>query len=155
MTSSLVLSFREGVVVASPTEGELEWKQGNMRVAFKRLSPIIQTALTQIGEGVREDQLTERVMQFNGGSELPRLYYYLHRLAQRGILLRSAQLNGQPLATLIPISTSFAFDAHDIAPERKCVLSRFAYMHKAGNEMVVESPLAHARLTLYDCARRR
>ena len=150
MTSPLVLSFREGVGFASPTEGELEWKLANMRVSFKCISPIIETALQQIGRGVREDQLTDTVVLASGGSELPRLYYYLHRLAQRGILLRTAQLNGKPLATLTPISMSFSFDAREVAPESRCVLSRFAYMHKVGGEMVLESPLAHARVTLHD-----
>jgi SagB-type dehydrogenase family enzyme len=150
VTSPLVLSFREGVELTSPTEGELEWKNGNMRVAFKRISPIVRTALQHIGGGVCEDQLVAMLMKADGGSELPRLYYYLHRLAQRGILLRTAQLNGKPLGTLTPISASFVFNGRDVAPESRCVISRFAYMHKVGGEMVLESPLAHARLTLYD-----
>jgi SagB-type dehydrogenase family enzyme len=89
-------------------------------------------------------------MQAGGADQLPRMYYYLQRLTQIGVLLRSARHGETVLATLTPTSRWFAFDERRIDPECRYVLSRFAYMHQLDNELVVESPLAHAKLTLHD-----
>jgi SagB-type dehydrogenase family enzyme len=94
--------------------------------------------------------MTDAVMQAGGADQLPRMYYYLQRLTQLGVLLRSARYGETVLATLTPTSRWFAFDERRIDPECRHVLSRFAYMHRLNNELVIESPLAHARLTLHD-----
>jgi SagB-type dehydrogenase family enzyme len=100
--------------------------------------------------GVREDEMTDALIQAEGAEQLPRLYYYLQRLTQLGILLRSARHGETALATLTPTSRWFAFDERRIVPECRYVLSRFAYIHRLDSELVVESPLAHARLKLDD-----
>jgi SagB-type dehydrogenase family enzyme len=57
--------------------------------------------------------------------------------------------NGQKVATLTPTSPGFVFANPAIISERQYVLSRFAYTRREGAEMVLESPLAHARITLH------
>ena len=151
MSTSLVLSVREGVTLAPQTDGELVWQDAQARITFKHVSPVVRAAMEQLtGAGVREDRLIDMVAKGGGADDLSRLYYYLQRLAQRGILLRSAQLDGKRLATLTPISGSFVFDARQVSPACNYVISRFSYIHRVDDEMVVESPLSHARITLHD-----
>lgn len=62
---------------------------------------------------------------------------------------RSVHLDQVPLATLIPQSSYFVLTERSIAPERKYVLSRFAYTHKEENETLLECPLSYARIVLH------
>jgi SagB-type dehydrogenase family enzyme len=62
----------------------------------------------------------------------------------------SVSLDGTTLATLTPISPYFEPASRIITAERAYALSRFAYLHVEGEEMVLESPLAHARIFLHD-----
>ena len=62
--------------------------------------------------------------------------------------VRSAYLDGERLATLAPTSPAFAYEGRTIAPDRRYVLSRFAYVHRGSTEMILESPRAHARINL-------
>ena len=151
MSSSLVLSLREGVSLAPGAEGELLLRGRDVSLTFKRISPGLRHALEQLTDaGACEDQLAEMVIRIDGVVGLPRLYFYLERLTQRGLVLRSAQLNGKRLATLTPISGALELVDRPVSPGRACILSRFTYMHRLGGEMVLDSPLAHARLTLHD-----
>jgi oxazoline/thiazoline dehydrogenase len=148
--SSLVLSLRPGVSVTSRAD-ELEFQGEVARISFKRVAPAVCKAMEQFAHsGVREDEMTDAVIQAGGADQLPRMYYYLQRLTQIGVLLRSARYGETMLATLTPTSRWFAFDERQIEPECRYVLSRFAYMRQLGNELVMESPLAHAKLTLHD-----
>jgi SagB-type dehydrogenase family enzyme len=148
--SSLVFSLRKGISVASRAD-ELEFKDELARLSIKRVHPAVCGAMERLAVGgVREDELTDALIQAGGASELPHMYYYLQRLSQLGILLRSAQHGENVLVTLASTSRWFVFEGHRIVPECSYVLSRFAYMHRLDDKLVVESPLAHARLTSYD-----
>lgn len=77
------------------------------------------------------------------------LYYLLDRLEQRGWLSYNLIQDGQPLATLEPMSGAcrpVALD--DAAPGYR--LSRFAWLRRTGEEMLVECSLGQARLRLHD-----
>jgi SagB-type dehydrogenase family enzyme len=65
------------------------------------------------------------------------------------LVSRSACLDGVRLATLVPASPSFVYAGRTIAPEQRYLLSRFAYVHRESAEMILESPRAHARITLH------
>lgn len=58
--------------------------------------------------------------------------------------------DGVPIATLVPISRAFAAAPHDLEAARRYELSRFAYTRAEGGNVLVESPLAHARVVLHD-----
>jgi SagB-type dehydrogenase family enzyme len=118
---------------------------------FKHVAPGLRAALEHLTDrGACEDRLTETVREADGLGGLPSLYYILQRLTQRGLLLRAVQLDGNRLATLTPISAYLEFVNQPLAPDRRYVLSRFTYVHRLGGEMVIESPLSHARLNLHD-----
>ena len=150
MSTSLVLSLRDGVSLAPGATDELVVHSPYARFKFKHISPGLRAAIERLGDaGAREDRLTDDLQEAEGPEGLARFYYYLDRLSKQGLVVRSAQQDGQRLATLTPISGSFAFDATQIAPDRSYILSRFTYLHRLDNSLVLESPLSHARMTLH------
>src|SRR5207237_1249053 len=56
---------------------------------------------------------------------------------------------GRPLATLTPMGAGIDTRRADITPATRVRLSRFAYSRRDGDELVLESPLAPARVTLH------
>ena len=57
---------------------------------------------------------------------------------------------GVRLATLVPIAPTFVRAPCEVAAERRYVLSRFAYIHREDGALLLDSPLAHARIVLHD-----
>jgi SagB-type dehydrogenase family enzyme len=148
---SFFLSLREGVTFTPQGPDQAVLQFARWSVAFSRLSPGVLAALQQLAStGEYEDRLAETVLETNGSQALARLYYYLNRLSQWRLLRRSLQLDGERLATLIPISPYFEYASRRNAPERRYLLSRFAYMRAKEGETILESPLSHARVILHD-----
>lgn len=77
------------------------------------------------------------------------LYYLLTRLEQRGMLSYTLRQDDQPLATLEPMTTAFCLVVLDAAaPGYR--LSRFAWLRRDGDGVVVECSLGAARLRIAD-----
>src|SRR5215813_1604061 len=76
----------------------------------------------------------------------------VHRLAQRGLLeyrLFSPR-DGQDLVVIEPQAPGYWPQRAKLAEGDTVVLSRFAYLHRRGNEMVLESPRAGALFRIAD-----
>ncbi|HEY7312161.1 MAG TPA: SagB family peptide dehydrogenase [Gemmataceae bacterium] len=148
---ALVLSWREGVTAALSPEGALVVHGPGGRVSLRRVAPELLDALRRFDPpGEDEHRLTELVRGVGNGC-LARWYYYQECLIRRGLLCYSVVAKGTRLATLVAVSSSFATKPAQAIPDRRYVLSRFAYLRREGSEAVLESPLAHARVTLNDC----
>ncbi len=77
------------------------------------------------------------------------LYYLLTRLEQRGMLSYTLHQDDQPLATLEPMTTAFHLVALDAAaPGHR--LSRFAWLRRDGDGVLVECSLGQTRLRITD-----
>jgi SagB-type dehydrogenase family enzyme len=151
LAASLVLSWREGVTAAGDGPGAFVVQGPTGRVSLRQVAPVFQSALGLLEPpGTDEDTLAELVRGGGNGS-LAHWYYYLERLNQRGLLYHCAHADGARLATLVAVSASFVARPARLAPGRRFVLSRFAYLRRTGGEAVLESPLAHARIVLNDC----
>jgi SagB-type dehydrogenase family enzyme len=151
LSAALVLSWRDGVTAASDGEGALLVQGPAGRVVLRRVAPALLEALRRFDPpGEEEDRLAELVRGVGNGS-LARWYYYLECLSRRGLLCHSARANGTRLATLVAVSSSFVARPARVVSGLRYVLSRFAYLRGEGGEAVLESPLAHARVTLNDC----
>jgi SagB-type dehydrogenase family enzyme len=151
MSMSLLLSWRVGVTT-SEVDSETIVVQGNgTSVTLRRVPVPILKALRRLDPpGLDEDSLLEIAQEDNVGI-LASWYYYIERLLQRGYLSCIAQSDGVSLATLIAVSPSFKSGPAQLTVGRQYVLSRFAYMHREGMQLVLESPLAQARIILNDC----
>jgi SagB-type dehydrogenase family enzyme len=150
LSAALVLSWREGVTAVSAGEGGLVVRGPGGRVTLLRLGPALLEALRRFDQpGEDEDSLLE-VVRGGGNGSVPRWYYYLERLSRRGLLCQSAHADGARLATLVATSSAFVARPARAVAGRRYVLSRFAYLRRPGDEAVLESPLAHARVILND-----
>lgn len=149
--STFWLTWSEGVTTTAADPDEFIVQGPASRLALRRVSPRVVSALCRINPaGVEDQQLLDFV--HDGSNELlPCWYYYLDRLTSRGLLRHSAHENGSQLATLVAISPLFVAQPGVVAASCRYVLSRFAYLRREGIDSVLESPLSHARLTLNDC----
>jgi SagB-type dehydrogenase family enzyme len=150
LSASLLLSWQEGTTVSADGAGTLVVQGPGVRLSWRQIPAPILDALHRLAPpGLDPDRLGE-LIQGNGGI-LARCYYYLERLTQHGLLCYAAQADGTRLATLTAVSSSFTSAPARVVAGRRYVLSRFAYLRRQGNEAVLESPLAHARIVLGDC----
>jgi SagB-type dehydrogenase family enzyme len=167
MAPSLLLSLAEDAEVSNGSGSELVVQHAGYRMVFKQLTPGILAALRRlVDQGAGEDALAELVLKTDGGEALPRLYYHLNTLDRRGLLWRSvsappgsssdcappglSRRSGQRLASLVPLSPRFLFPSRKLAPGRRYLLSRFAYLRRENGEAVLESPRSPARVILHD-----
>jgi SagB-type dehydrogenase family enzyme len=151
VTASLRLSWREGVTASADGEGTLVVQGPGARVSLRQVPAAVLEALRRLGPpGLDEDRLCE-VLQGDGDGALARWYYYQERLTRRGLLSCTAHAGGARLATLVAVSPSFVSELGRVVAGRRYLLSRFAYLRRAGSEAVLESPTAHARIVLHDC----
>ena len=112
--------------------------------------PAVADALLRLAPpGEDEDNLADLVL-VAGPKALAGWYYALQILANRGLVCRSVWASGRRLATLLSATPSLTMAESADSPERHCLLSRFAYLRREGDALVVESPLALAQLVLHD-----
>jgi SagB-type dehydrogenase family enzyme len=151
LSSSLLLSWREGVQASADGEGTLVVQGGGTRVSLRQVPVGIVEALRRLDPpGLDQDRLCE-VIGGNGDGTLARWYYYLERLTRRGLVCYAAHADGARLASLVAVSPSFVSGPTRVLAGHRHVLSRFAHLRRAGAEAVLESPLTHARVVLHDC----
>jgi SagB-type dehydrogenase family enzyme len=150
MAASWVLSLPEQVAVSSGPGGEVVVAGQSARIALRHLTPAVRAAVGCLTHpGQTDDSLAESVLAAEGPLALARWSYYLQYLAQRGLLLVSACADEKRLATLVPIAPSCVLPSKT-TPNGPCLLSRFAYLHRHGDEMVLQSPRSFARIVLHD-----
>lgn len=130
--------------------GELVIEATYERIVLHRLSATTQTAFERLvypGESARE--LASQVSDRGAPGELARFVFHLQHLVDRGALQITVSSEEGPLATLEPTSPSFTLRPVDVADGRY-VLSRFALVRRVDDVMVLETPLAAARVVLHD-----
>ena len=151
MTPTWFLVFPDDVAISTEAGGEFVLLGPQARVTLPQLSPGLQAALNRlVPSGERVDVLAESILAADGPAALARWYYFLQQLTQRGLLLLTAQTQARRLATLVPLSSTFVLNPRGPLPDRSYVLSRFAYIRRDGDGLVLESPLGPARLLLHD-----
>jgi oxazoline/thiazoline dehydrogenase len=147
--ASLLLSWREGVSVESNDDGEFRLSGPTSRITLRDLTPPICSALHKLASpGGDEDQLADFILDAGGSVALAEWYHRLKELWQRGFLCRAVGTSDRRLVTLLPVSPSFVLLPLSPIPDRPYQLSRFAYLRRTDRNLVLESPLAHARLIL-------
>ena len=152
MAQAFVLSFAEGVTVEARSSDcvVIEMPVTYKQYTFKGLSTGLRQAIDTLSStGATEEDLARVVQETDGTSSLSRLYYYLMIFAERRVLSYSIFNGGHSLATLSPSSDSFRFAPAPVDPRARYTLSRFAYLHREREGMVLESPLTHGRIILH------
>ncbi len=145
-----VLSFPPGTNLVEVSPGNLEIKTPNVKQRVTGIGPGVLAAMYRMREdGACEKELADIVQEIDGAEELPRFYFYLIQFSEQGMLCRSIYWNDKPLATSVPISSRYRFESLRPSQQVRYVLSRFAYCRRAGQRLVVESPLSYGQLILH------
>jgi oxazoline/thiazoline dehydrogenase len=147
---SLFLSLQEGVLLESGDEQLVfHGTHGSFRTG--PCPPAIRSTLQWLHPtGEEEDLLFAEVRKTGGPEAASCLRGILQELTRHRLLLRSAFLDGQPLATLVPVSPDGEFPSRTLALDQRYILSRFAYTRRERDTMVLESPLSKSRIILRD-----
>jgi hypothetical protein len=170
---SLWLSWQDEVTLSS-SDGEAVVSGPGARVALRAVAPEIVAAMECLAPpGQTEEQIEESILASGSVDSLARWYFHVNQLRRRGLVRRSLYSDGVRLATLAPFGGTPGGDSQgtpprSVAPSREpgprpgqarakrrppaktFRLSRFAYMHRDGAHLVVESPLCPIRVILDD-----
>jgi SagB-type dehydrogenase family enzyme len=149
---SWIVSAPEPVSVAAGGEGELVLSGSRGRLLLRHLPPAVAGALGRLAHpGEPLGRLVESLRRPPVPGVLARFFYLLDELARGGFLVLAATAGGRRLATAVPTAASFALRREAVG-DRPLVLSRFAYLHRVGDELALESPLCAVRVLLHDWA---
>jgi SagB-type dehydrogenase family enzyme len=157
---ALLLVFGEGVELVEldlqrepsvPGAGQLIVRTAAQELALPAPAAGIAAALRRLARGgATEEEIAGLVLGAGGPGDLPVLYYLLAELGKRGLLAHRAAGERGPLATAALTAPGIAFRGRQAEDRQPYVLSRFACMRRRGERMIVESPLAAARVTIDD-----
>src|SRR5437763_5580828 len=114
--------------------------------ALDGLTPGVRAALACLaGEGAQEDELEASVLETDGSTGLPLLYFALNRMAQHGVL--SYRATGES-GTLATATVTVPINLRETDPEAHYRLSRFALVRRIEERMVIEPSMSSARMTI-------
>lgn len=148
--SGLTVSLIAGISAQEEASGAilLVGESGTLRL--KPLTQAQKTALLALAAGEStEQELGQNVLACEGIGAFSQFLYHYRQCIHLGLIQYTASCNGVRLATCVPLTPAFRFNARELKAERY-VLSRFAYCRKAEGNLVVETPLEHARVVLHD-----
>jgi SagB-type dehydrogenase family enzyme len=116
------------------------------RMVLRQLPPATVDALARLPQpGARLGELVADLQQ----ADLARFLYWLQELATRGCLLITVTAGQDRLATADPLARGFRLSQAQ-PPAGALVLSRFAWLRRVGNDLLVETALSEARIALHD-----
>ena len=151
MKASLLLSWRDGVSAGPANDGELCVEDvGEGTRIILRPVPAVARALLQLAPPGQDENVLADLVLAAGPEALAGWYYVLQIVASRGLISQSVWASGRRLATLLYASPSFTMDEATVSPTGRYLLSRFAYLRREGDALVLESPLAQAQIVLHD-----
>jgi SagB-type dehydrogenase family enzyme len=134
---------KQDILVAGPSGAALR---------LKRPGSAFRTLLDNLARGgMDRNTICDKAMGAvgdDGGADLARLYFALAEIERKGFLRYTVTQRDRALATLEPVAPAFCLE--DISIGGKFLLSRFACLHRMGDNMMVESPLGHARVVIND-----
>jgi SagB-type dehydrogenase family enzyme len=147
----IALSLVPGVAIVEEGSSTL------LLTAFGRLHlPPLSAGLREVlralgeGHGATEQQLAAILERAGEEENAALLFLYLHRFEEQRVLARTVLDDGKPLITPVPASSDYGFELAPLADGQTCVLSRFAYLHREADQLVLESPRSQAKFIVHD-----
>ena len=146
------LALVPGVRVERLVDGMVRLYRGRRGIALGRLAPAIDPLVDLLAAGAcTEELLTEQVLRVGPELRLLDLHLLLQRLRSGGWLDRILTFDGAPVLTVRPISPHLPEPIRrDAAEQTRVKMSRFTVLRADGDNLLVESPLAHVELVLHD-----
>ncbi len=144
------LRLRDDATAEMGTDGRLLLSRGSKRFALGPLVDELSAPLEiLLGTGAPEAQLRAAAPPGDAAAA-SLLASVLDRLDERGWIQRELRFHGVPLVTVKPLVARMAHASPASVADGAVVLSRFALLHRAGGEMVLESPRSSALAVLHD-----
>ena len=143
------LRLPAGTNLRDDHRGRLVLGRGPRRFAIGPLLPGVAAAVRSLATAAATAPDLARVAGVGDGAAA-QLEHVLGRLADRGWLERTAFTGGSPVATLRPIGLPVAGPRPAAAAGSPVALSRFAFVHRDGGALVVESPRSSWTVVLDD-----
>lgn len=142
-----MVGLREDAVVAS-ADGVLTITYPFGTVALRGLPPAVEALLRELpGTLAERDDLAERLLAAGGTShDAALLYLTLSRL--HPVLVHAVE----PLLRVVPIARGARFQPPDLSPGDTVRLSKFAFVRRSEQGLVLESALSLHRVTLTEDA---
>lgn len=145
-----MLFLRPGLEVVEGPAEQLALRSAHGEVPVGPCRQGFASALRSLASrGATEDELSDIVLATDGAAELARLYYWVGRWRDNGLLCYGVRADRGPIATVIPITHGFRLSLPGIDHQARFRLSRFAYCRREAEHLVLESPLAEARLLVH------
>lgn len=149
MSDAFTLSFRTEISLSELPESRGIILQGSTRkLTFHQPTSGLQAALrTLYDTGGTVTKLKKLVQQADGIYGRLKFHSYLQKFISLGWICYSIL----PFATAVPLTSDYQFSVPVVHwQEQIFTLSRFAYLHQVAGQMVLESPLSQAKVTLLD-----
>ncbi len=142
------IAISPGVTVTPTEDGGLKFAFPAGAITVPALTAGLREALLLVANrGATEEALQNLVTEHDGAVQLSRLYLHLNQLMGRGCLAYTARVGDQPLLSLEGMTPAFAPRFRPIDLETAFVLSRFAYLRREGDALLIETPLRPAKVT--------
>jgi SagB-type dehydrogenase family enzyme len=149
VAASWFLSLKPEVALADGAGGGVVLTTPEGRVTLNERAPAARAAIGRLAAPGESEEALLALVRPEGPAVLARWYYLVQHLARQGLLVFSLRSSGAGLAELVPVSPWFVLPPPR-RPAGPCVLSRFAYLRREGDALVLESPRSFARLVLHD-----
>jgi len=153
-----IVRFHDSVNLDSESDEHLAVQSPSRRVVLQQLPAGFQAVFGLMKRsGATLERLVELAKRVEGEAPLARFFYHLQNLTRCGLVVFVAHNDRRRLATLEPITSSFALPKDRVLdtavlPEGKYRLSRFAYLRREGDDAVLETPRSAARVRLHNPA---
>ncbi|MCA9240070.1 MAG: SagB family peptide dehydrogenase [Planctomycetales bacterium] len=149
MNSSWVIALPAGVTALTDEQGRVLVAGWDAGLALRNPTSAMLAAVEHLSyPGATLPELT-RHFQHRSPGELSRFLRFVRRLAGLGLACFTCLGDDGALATLEPTAPSLDL-SESFSPESSYRLSRFAYLHRIGDLLVLETPLGPARVTIED-----
>ncbi|MFV1967895.1 MAG: SagB family peptide dehydrogenase [Pirellulaceae bacterium] len=150
MIPGWMVSLRDDVAVSSEGDAAVTLQNPVRQQILRQCPPPFHSLLERmVAPGVRYTDLTDLAFRTDVPNPLARLIYYLQFLAQRGWVVLAVESDDHRLVTFEPTSSEFRWPRVEVS-DGPYLLSRFAYLHRDHDRIVLESPLALGRVIVHD-----
>ncbi|MBW4616805.1 MAG: SagB family peptide dehydrogenase [Desmonostoc vinosum HA7617-LM4] len=148
MNSFFTLSLGKGIDLISEDE-RIILKSNFYNLTFSHPKLGLQTALNHLKHSpITLSQLGQIIVETDGIEEREKFDTYLQKFTYFGWICSSVL----PLVTAIPMTGDYQFNCLEIEDwqQQSFTLSRFAYLHQVGKEMILEFPQSQAKIIALD-----
>ncbi|MDQ6771768.1 MAG: SagB family peptide dehydrogenase [Candidatus Dormibacteraeota bacterium] len=107
------------------------------------------TAFRQLIAGpTTESALADLALDIDGPSALPSLYYHLETCRRLRLLCYPVMARDERLFTIVPLTSGFEPARYPVEASARFQLSRFAFLRREAEVLILESPLSASRTIL-------